>query len=189
MPSPTLRGIDTYRGHRVYAESWAAESGYAEFDFAGKRVAVVGTDAFTVRIVPELVDTACFVKVFQHPPRWVLPRLDESVPAAVSSLLAKALATQRLVAPLCKAYLRAQVKDPWLRRQLTPDVAPGSAHMLISSDYYPALQRANCKLIDWPIATLSPVGIRTSDGVEHHLDAIVFAAGHDAGPGDTQYVR
>ena len=51
--------------------------------------------------------------------------------------------------------------------------------MLVSSDYYPALQRDNCKLIDWPIATVSPVGIRTSDGVEHHLDCIVFATGYD----------
>ena len=49
----------------------------------------------------------------------------------------------------------------------------------MSSDYYPALQRDNCKLIDWPIATMSPVGIRTSDGVEHHLDCIVFATGYD----------
>jgi cation diffusion facilitator CzcD-associated flavoprotein CzcO len=51
--------------------------------------------------------------------------------------------------------------------------------MLVSSDYYPALQRDNCKLIEWPIATLSPVGIRTSDGIEHHLDCIVFATGYD----------
>ena len=71
------------------------------------------------------------------------------------------------------------MKDPWLRRQLTPDFTPGCKRMLISSDYYPALQRDNCKLIDWPIATLSPAGIRTSDGVEHHLDAIVFATGYD----------
>ena len=71
------------------------------------------------------------------------------------------------------------VKDPWLRRQLTPDFSPGCKRMLVSSDYYPALQRDNCKLIDWPIATLSPVGIRTSDGIEHHLDCIVFATGYD----------
>jgi cation diffusion facilitator CzcD-associated flavoprotein CzcO len=51
--------------------------------------------------------------------------------------------------------------------------------MLVSSDYYPALQRDNCKLIDWPIATMSPVGIRTSDGIEHHLDCVVFATGYD----------
>ncbi|HNM86221.1 MAG TPA: 4-hydroxyacetophenone monooxygenase, partial [Mycobacterium sp.] len=84
-----------------------------------------------------------------------------------------------------KAHLRNQVSDPWLRRQLTPDFTPGCKRMLVSSDYYPALQRDNCKLIDWPIATLCPAGIRTSDGVEHHLDAIVFATGYDvhlAGP-------
>jgi len=50
---------------------------------------------------------------------------------------------------------------------------------LVSSDYYPPLQRDNCKLIDWPIATLSPVGVRTSDGIEHHVDCLVFATGYD----------
>ena len=80
---------------------------------------------------------------------------------------------------LGKAHLRRQVADPWLRRQLTPDFTPGCKRMLISNDFYPALQKDNCKLIDWPIATISPVGIRTSDGIEHHLDAIVFATGYD----------
>ncbi|PRC62188.1 4-hydroxyacetophenone monooxygenase, partial [Mycobacterium sp. ITM-2017-0098] len=61
-----------------------------------------------------------------------------------------------LVARLGKAHLHAQVKDPWMRRQLTPEFTPGCKRMLVSSDYYPALQRDNCKLIDWPIATLSP---------------------------------
>jgi cation diffusion facilitator CzcD-associated flavoprotein CzcO len=84
-----------------------------------------------------------------------------------------------LVARLGKAHLRRTVKDPWLRRQLTPDFTPGCKRMLMSSDYYPALQQDNCKLIDWPIATMSPVGVRTSDGVEHHLDCIVFATGYD----------
>jgi cation diffusion facilitator CzcD-associated flavoprotein CzcO len=84
-----------------------------------------------------------------------------------------------LVARLGKAHLRRQVSDPWLRRQLTPDFTPGCKRMLVSSDYYPALQRDNCKLIDWPIATVSPVGIRTSDGIEHHVDCIVFATGYD----------
>jgi cation diffusion facilitator CzcD-associated flavoprotein CzcO len=126
------------------------------------------------------------------------------MPAAAKDLFAKVPATQELarqalywghevtatamvwntpltslVARLGKAHIRSQVSDPWLRRQLTPDFTPGCKRMLISSDYYPALQRDNCKLIDWPIATMSPVGIRTSDGVEHHLDCIVFATGYD----------
>ncbi|VEG52121.1 FAD dependent oxidoreductase [Mycolicibacterium aurum] len=196
---PDIRGIDTYRGHKIHSASWDHD-----YDFAGKRVAVIGTGASAVQIVPELVKTAEFVKVFQRTPGWVLPRLDIPMPTAVQNLFARVPATQEivrqalfwgheasatalvwnsplsaLVARLGRAHLRQQVKDPWMRRQLTPDFTPGCKRMLISSDYYPALQRDNCKLIDWPIATLSPVGIRTSDGVEHHLDAIVFATGYD----------
>ncbi len=196
---PDIRGLDTYEGHKIHSARWDHD-----YDFTGKRVAVIGTGASAVQIVPELVKQAEFVKVFQRTPGWVLPRLDGATPAAAKTLFAKVPAAQELarqalfwghevtatamvwdtpltglVARLGKAHLRRAVKDPWLRRQLTPDFRPGCKRMLVSSDYYPALQRDNCKLIDWPIATVSPVGIRTSDGVEHHLDCIVFATGYD----------
>jgi cation diffusion facilitator CzcD-associated flavoprotein CzcO len=196
---PDIRGLDTYEGHKIHSARW--DHGY---DFTGKRVAVIGTGASAVQIIPELVKQAAFVKVFQRTPGWVLPRLDIATPPAAQTLFAKVPAAQRLarqalfwgheasatalvwdtplsgvVARLGRTHLRRQVKDPWLRRQLTPDFTPGCKRMLVSSDYYPALQRDNCKLIDWPIATMSPVGIRTSDGIEHHLDAVVFATGFD----------
>ena len=196
---PDIRGVDTYQGKVIHSARWDHD-----YDFAGKRVAVIGTGASAVQIIPELVKQADFVKVFQRTPGWVLPRMDVPIPVAAQELFAKVPATQqfarqalfwghevsatamvwdtpltRLVARLGRAHLRRQVKDPWLRRQLTPDFTPGCKRMLVSSDYYPALQRDNCKLIDWPIATISPVGIRSSDGVEHHLDAIVFATGYD----------
>ncbi|HEU0189713.1 MAG TPA: NAD(P)/FAD-dependent oxidoreductase [Mycobacterium sp.] len=196
---PDIRGLDSYAGHKIHSAHW--DHGY---DFTDKRVGVVGTGASAVQIIPELVKQAGSVKVFQRTPGWVMPRADVAIPAAVQELFAKVPAAQQLArqllfwshevtatalvwdtpltalaAQLGKAHLRLAVKDPWLRRQLTPDFAPGCKRMLISSDYYPALQRDNCKLIDWPIATISPVGIRTSDGVEHHLDAIVFATGYD----------
>jgi len=196
---PDIRGLDTYKGKKIHSANW--DHGY---DFTGKRVAVIGTGASAVQIVPERVKQAEFVKVFQRTPGWVMPRLDVATPPAAQALFAKVPAIQELarqalywghevtatalvwdtpltglVARLGKAHLHRQVKDPWLRRQLTPDFTPGCKRMLISSDYYPALQRDNCKLIDWPIATMSPVGIRTSDGIEHHLDCIVFATGYD----------
>jgi cation diffusion facilitator CzcD-associated flavoprotein CzcO len=196
---PDIRGLDTYQGHTIHSARWDHD-----YDFTGKRVAVIGTGASAVQIIPELVKQAEFVKVFQRTPGWVLPRLDGATPAAAKTLFAKVPAVQQfarqalfwgheitatalvwdtpltgLVARLGKAHLRRTVKDPWLRRQLTPDFTPGCKRMLISSDYYPALQRDNCKLIDWPIATMSPVGLRTSDGIEHHLDCIVFATGYD----------
>lgn len=196
---PDIRGIDSYRGHKIHSARWDHD-----YDFTGKRVGVVGTGASAIQIIPELVKQAGFVKVFQRTPGWVLPRLDVPTPPAVQAMFAKVPAAQELVrqalfwgheasatalvwntpltalvARLGKAHLRLAVKDPWLRRQLTPDFVPGCKRMLVSSDYYPALQRHNCKLIDWPIATLSPAGIRTSDGIEHHLDCIVFATGYD----------
>lgn len=196
---PDIRGRDTYRGTVIHSANWDHD-----FDFTGKRVAVIGTGASAVQIVPELVKQAGFVKVFQRTPGWVLPRLDFDTPPLARHVFAKVPAAQQLarqalywgheasatalvwdtpltslVARLGRLHLRRTVKDPWLRRQLTPDFRPGCKRMLMSSDYYPALQKDNCKLIDWPIATMSPVGIRTSDGVEHHLDCIVFATGFD----------
>ncbi|SEH92225.1 Predicted flavoprotein CzcO associated with the cation diffusion facilitator CzcD [Mycolicibacterium rutilum] len=196
---PDIRGLESYRGHKIHSADWDHD-----YDFTGKRVAVVGTGASAVQIVPELVKRADFVKVFQRTPGWVLPRLDIATPPVAQALFARIPAVQQvarqavfwgheltatalvwdtpltgLVARLAKAHLRQQVSDPWLRRQLTPNFTPGCKRMLMSNDYYPALQRNNCKLIDWPIATVSPVGIRTSDGIEHHLDAIVFATGYD----------
>ncbi len=196
---PDIRGIGSYRGHKIHSARWDHD-----YDFAGKRIGVVGTGASAIQIIPELVKQAEFVKVFQRTPGWVLPRFDIDTPPAVQTVFTKVPAVQQLarqalfwgheasatalvwntpltslVAQLGRLHLRQQVKDPWLRRQLTPDFTPGCKRILISSDYYPALQRDNCKLIDWPIATLSPVGIRTSDGIEHHLDCIVFATGYD----------
>jgi len=196
---PGLRGLDSYRGHKIHSARWDHE-----YDFGGKRVGVLGTGASAVQIVPELVKQAEFVKVFQRTPGWVLPRFNPATPPAVQTLFVKVPGAQHVarealfwghevsalalvwnspltsvVAGLGKLHLRRTVKDPWLRRQLTPTFTPGCKRMLISSDYYPALQRDNCKLVDWPIATLSPVGVRTSDGIEHHLDCIVFATGYD----------
>jgi cation diffusion facilitator CzcD-associated flavoprotein CzcO len=85
----------------------------------------------------------------------------------------------RLVELVGRAHLRRQVRDPWLRRQLTPDFRAGCKRLLLSNDYYPALQRENCKLITWPIARIAANGIRSVEGVEHRVDCIVFATGFD----------
>ena len=196
---PAIRGIDTFQGRKIHSARWDHD-----YDMSGKRVAVIGTGASAVQIVPELVKQAASVKVFQRTPGWVLPRLDFATPPAARVLFKAVPGTQhaaraglfwghevmatglvwnspvtRAVERVARAHLHRQVRDPWLRRQLTPDFRAGCKRMLMSSEYYPALQQPNCKLITWPIATISPAGIRTSDGIEHHLDCIVFATGFD----------
>jgi cation diffusion facilitator CzcD-associated flavoprotein CzcO len=93
----------------------------------------------------------------------------------------------RVVEALSLANLRRQVKDPWLRRQLTPDFSAGCKRLLMTADYYPALQADNCKLVTWPIARLSPKGIRTVEGIEHQFDAIVFATGFEVSKAGTPF--
>ena len=196
---PDIPGIDSYEGHKIHSARWDHD-----YDFAGKRVAVVGTGASGVQIIPELVKTAGSVKVFQRTPGWVLPRINRSTSGWLKRLyrelpVAESLTRAawfwghesvavgvvwdtpftRLVEALSRANLRMQVKDSWLRRQLTPDFSAGCKRLLMSSDYYPALQADNCKLVTWPIARLSPKGIRTVEGIEHQFDAIVFATGFD----------
>ena len=91
---PDIRGLDTYEGHKIHSASWDHD-----YDFTGKRVAVIGTGASAVQIVPELVKQAGFVKVFQRTPGWVIPRLDVATPAAAQELFAKVPAAQRACPP------------------------------------------------------------------------------------------
>ncbi|TEA03741.1 flavin-containing monooxygenase [Mycobacteroides salmoniphilum] len=196
---PAMRGMDTFEGHKIHSAKWDHD-----YDMRGKHVAVIGTGASAIQIIPELVKTAASVKVFQRTAGWVMPRPNVAVPRTLQRLYAAVPATQRasraalywghevaalglvwntpvtgLLQKLGLAHLRTAVRDPWLRRQLTPNFRAGCKRMLISSDYYPALQRDNCKLITWPIATMSPKGIRSSEGIEHEVDCIVFATGYD----------
>ncbi|MCC2656804.1 MAG: monooxygenase [Panacagrimonas sp.] len=196
---PKIPGLETYRGHKIHSARW--DHGY---DFRGKKVAVVGTGASSIQIVPELVKQAAQVKVFQRTPGWVMPRPDYVSPEWSKKLFARVPAAQSafrellfwvhesmalgvvwttpmtsVMERLMRMYLRSEVKDPWLRRQLTPDFRLGCKRILISNDWYKSLQAPNCELVTWPIAGMSPKGIRTVEGIEHQFDCIVFATGFD----------
>lgn len=196
---PDIRGMDDFEGAKILSARWDDD-----YDFAGKSVAVVGTGASAVQIIPELVKVAGSVKVFQRTPGWVMPRVDFATPAVAKAVFERVPAAQQaarsalfvaheaaatglvwdtpvttLIQQAGRLHLRLTVKDSWLRRQLTPEFRAGCKRMLMSSDYYPALQQDNCKLITWPIATLTPKGLQTSDGLQHEVDAIVFATGYD----------
>ncbi|HEY1058288.1 MAG TPA: NAD(P)/FAD-dependent oxidoreductase [Limnobacter sp.] len=204
---PKIEGIDSFKGKKMHSARWDHD-----YDFSGKRVAVVGTGASAIQIVPELVKKAAKLKVFQRTPPWVMPRPDFASSGLTRRLFAKMPITQKAVrealywthesmalaviwdSPLSrvgerlgKAFLNAQVKDPWLRRQLQPDYTLGCKRILVSNDYYPALQQPNCELITWPIARICEDGIRTAEGIEHQFDCIVFATGFDVPKSGTPY--
>jgi cation diffusion facilitator CzcD-associated flavoprotein CzcO len=72
------------------------------------------------------------------------------------------------------------VPDPDLRRTLTPDYPLGCKRILISDDYYPALQLPRVELVTEGIDRFVPEGIVTRNGSVRELDAVVFATGFDS---------
>lgn len=75
------------------------------------------------------------------------------------------------------AHLKSQVHDPALRAALTPDYAIGCKRILISNDFYPALQQPNVRLIAEAAAAVTPEGLVTASGEPVGVDAIVWATG------------
>ncbi|AUM14607.1 flavin-containing monooxygenase [Ketobacter alkanivorans] len=198
---PNIPGINDYQGKKIHSARWDHA-----YDLSGKKVAVVGTGASAVQIIPELVQQVDHLTVFQRTPGWVLPRVDLATPEwnkalfrtlpgaqymtrqalyGVHEAMALALIWRSPLTAVAERvalmHLRHQVKDRWMRRQLTPDFRIGCKRVLMTNDYYPALQQPNCKLITWPIVQMTPKGIRSVEGIEHQFDCVVFATGFDVG--------
>jgi len=74
-------------------------------------------------------------------------------------------------------HLRKQVADPQLRARLTPDYPVGCKRIVISDDWYPALQRDNVALVTSPLERITADAVVTADGATHSADAIIFATG------------
>lgn len=73
-----------------------------------------------------------------------------------------------------------QITKPALKKVLNPDYPIGCKRVVISDDYYPALMRDNVKLVTTGIDEITAKGIRTSDGVEHKFDIIIYGTGFES---------
>ncbi len=194
---PEIEGIDGFTGTSFHSSQWPRD-----FDVRSKNIAVVGTGASSVQIVPEIAPLAESITVFQRTPAWVVRRGDRaiarwckrlyaSVPLAGSTIrwfqfISREVITGALVnsGPLLslieragRRHLKQQVADPALRAKLTPDFRPGCKRILFSDDWYPSLGRSNVDLVTDPITHITADGITTADGTHRTFDAIVFGTG------------
>jgi cation diffusion facilitator CzcD-associated flavoprotein CzcO len=194
---PALEGLDDFEGTVVHSAAWDQE-----LDLEGKRVAVVGTGASAIQIVPNIQPKVRSLTLFQRTPPWVLPHTDRPISDRERALYRRLPLAQkavrfgiymaremlvvgmaknpRLLEPLrrvAKWHLRKQVPDRALRKKLTPSYLPGCKRLLLSNDYYPALVQPNTEVVTDGIAAITPRGIVTKDGSEHAVDVIIFATG------------
>jgi cation diffusion facilitator CzcD-associated flavoprotein CzcO/pimeloyl-ACP methyl ester carboxylesterase len=198
---PDLPGLESFPGPVLHSARW--DDGV---QLAGRRVAVVGTGASAIQIVPEVQRTAERLVLFQRTPAWVLParnralrswehRLYQRVPAAQRAVRAGIYArlesvvgafvrrprSMRLGQRLALAHLHRQVQDPVLRAKLTPSYILGCKRILLSNDYYPALTRPNVELVASGLAEVRGSTVVASDGTEREVDVIIFGTGFHVG--------
>ncbi len=197
---PALPGIESFRGECFHSARWNHD-----FDMRGKRVAVIGTGASAIQFVPRIAPRVAGLSVFQRTPPWIVPRRDRPYTAlrkmanrwvpGVMRLnrwrihwLNELAALGTVVNPaymesgkkMALRHLHAQVRDPVLRDRLTPDYVMGCKRILISDDWYPALQRPNVALVTAGIERVTPDGVLSQDGRMHRVDAIIYGTGFQA---------
>ncbi|NDU74553.1 NAD(P)-binding domain-containing protein [Actinomadura sp. DSM 109109] len=193
---PAIEGRESFAGPSFHSSRWDHGT-----DLRGRRVAVVGTGASAVQIVPEIAGKAAEVLLFQRSAPYIMDKPDRpyrgweraalrAVPglyalsrARIYALFeARALGFIRyprlmgLMERDFRRYLAEQVADPALRAALVPGYRMGCKRILLSGDYYPALTRSDVHLVTDPIERVTPAGIRTAAG-EHEADVIVYATG------------
>jgi cation diffusion facilitator CzcD-associated flavoprotein CzcO len=196
---PDIEGMDDFTGAAFHSAQWDHD-----VDLTGKRVAVIGTGASAIQIVPELVRNPGVVEVqlYQRTPPWVVPRPDGPLPAAVRRAFAVVpglrLAVRsgiywgleglgyamtqhpsllRGVELIGRWNIRRNVADKELRRKLTPRYRAGCKRILYAGNYYAAVADPKTALITDGITRITRDGIVTADGVEHPVDVIVYATG------------
>ena len=199
---PNVAGIDSFEGTAFHSAQWNHDH-----DLSGERVAVIGNGASAVQIVPSIAPKVRELVVFQRSNEYIVPKPDYQhpewekaiyryVPGALKALRFAwwtfgeygnpgfTLPTGRFhnayfapVLGLVNWQLRKQVRDPELRRKLTPDYKIGCKRILLSSTYYPAITGKNARVVTEQITGISPNGIVTADGVKHEVDTIVYATG------------
>ncbi|MCE2987407.1 MAG: NAD(P)/FAD-dependent oxidoreductase [Phenylobacterium sp.] len=198
---PDIEGLGDFAGAAFHTARWDHS-----IPLEGKRIGVIGTGSTAIQVVPAIVDRAAKVSLFQRTPQWILPepnlpiaeekraayRADPALLADQYDHLAQAFNGAFCAAVAGEApdvYARmAQacldnlntVADPELRARLTPDYRMGCKRLIVSSLFYPAIQRPDAELVTDGISRIEAGGVWTVDGRLHELDILVLATGFDA---------
>jgi cation diffusion facilitator CzcD-associated flavoprotein CzcO len=195
---PDIAGLTDFGGTLMHTARWDRS-----VDLAGKNVAVIGTGASGVQVVPELANTAQRLTVFQRTPPWMVPKDDHPYGATeLAQFRRNPLAVRRTRWQIWKfqhdntatmaddpvvaarthvatSFLERTVPDERLRGALTPDYPFRCKRVLLGDEYYRALQQDHVELVADPIDRITATSVVTAGGETIDVDAIVLATGFE----------
>jgi cation diffusion facilitator CzcD-associated flavoprotein CzcO len=196
---PEIEGLDDFAGRRFHSARWDHGA-----PLSGVRLGLIGTGSTAIQIFPALIDRVAKLSLFQRTPQWVMPQenppYSEEEKAAfradpqsmialhqdISRLFAEGFANavvdadspqMKAIEQACLENLETGVKDPALREKLRPAYRAACKRLVISPNFYEAIQRPNAELVTDSIERIEASGVRTSDGRLHELDVLVTATG------------
>ncbi|WP_394837325.1 NAD(P)/FAD-dependent oxidoreductase [Pendulispora rubella] len=194
---PKLRGRERFRGEQFHSALWNHD-----YDLTGKRVAVIGTGASAIQFIPEIQPKVGQLTLFQRTAPWIIRRDDRAFHPVEKFLFEKVPAVRWLyrqkiywqhewrafgftiyppmlkaAALMGKANIRRSIKNPELRKKVTPNYTPGCKRILKSDDYYQSLDKPNVEVLTTGIAEVKEHSIVTDDGREVPVDAIIYGTG------------
>lgn len=202
---PRIEGLESFSGPCFHTARWDHS-----VDLQNKAIAVIGTSSTGTQVVSALARTNCRLKVFQRTPQWIFPIpnrsysgwerllmqrwpwLNEAVALYYEKTLENLLGNsvihdglqRRFVGAMVRRHLNT-VKDARLREKLTPKDQPLCRRIVMSGEYYQALQKDHVELVTERIARVSPEGIVDEHGALHRVDVIILATGYKT----LEYVR
>jgi cation diffusion facilitator CzcD-associated flavoprotein CzcO len=194
---PAIPGLESFEGPAFHTARWRHD-----VDLDGRRVAVVGSGCSAIQVVPAIQPRVERVTVYQRSPGWTLPRMDFAYSERAKRLFERFPLAQRLdraavyafheigaaaltsrpwlrrpIRAVARHQINKAIKDPELRRKVTPADEIGCKRIMITDDWYPTLTKPNVDLVTDRIEAVTAAGIRTQDGAERPADVLVLATG------------
>ncbi|BBX05029.1 monooxygenase [Mycolicibacterium moriokaense] len=202
--TPDIPGITGFEGKVIHTTAWDDS-----YDLTGKRVAIIGTGATAVQLIPELAKKAADLTVYQRTAIWVVPKIDFGFSERAKRLFARVPLTQRAIravtdaiyeffiyvvlhhrqlffrrlnisaSDLAKLHRFLSVRDPELRAKLTPNYDFGCKRPTFSNEYYRMFTKPHVHLQDSGIERIESDAIIANDGTRTPIDTLVLATGFD----------
>jgi cation diffusion facilitator CzcD-associated flavoprotein CzcO len=198
---PDFPGLDRFEGAAFHSSQWDHT---VELDDA--RVGVIGTGSTAVQIVGAVIERVAKLTLFQRTAQWIMPQdnpaytddeqatfrddpqrlaglyseLSQQFDVFANAVVDADSPGMKIVENLCRDNLENSVRDPDLRERLRPNYRAACKRLVVSPNFYDAIQQPNAELVTDGIDQIEAGGVRTRDGRLHELDVLVLATGFKA---------
>src|SRR3989304_4460706 len=180
---PDIEGLDAFEGALFHSARW--DHGITP---DRRRLGIVGTGSTAVQVVSALVDRVAKLPLFQRTAQWIMPQenppysevekaefrrnpeLMRQLHADMSRLFAEGFSNavvdasspqMKMIEDACRANLESSVTDPVLREKLRPSYRAACKRLVISPDFYQAIQKPNAELDTEAFEHAVQGGVRT----------------------------